>query len=190
MLFENLPSDQAADKTTDESSNKQYRQNPVGHISHERVGIFLTVAGEQALVVSVTRHNDGNKRPDYPHGKNAVDQHFTLGVLVVTGFHHKIGNQPENQPGRDAPPAHAGQQHNDTEQHPADGKHTEFFDFGEEQHHRNTAHKRHDHADKRNENRDKTDGRRSENDDKINRRENTDVDEILSLQFVVHCETS
>lgn len=91
---------------------------------------------------------------------------------------------------RDAPPAHAGQQHNDTEQHPADGKHTEFFDFGEEQHHRNTAHKRHDHADKRNENRDKTDGRRSENDDKINRRENTDIDEILSLQFVVHCETS
>lgn len=40
VLFENLPSDQAADKTTDKSSNKQYRQNPVGHISHERVGIF------------------------------------------------------------------------------------------------------------------------------------------------------
>ena len=46
-------------RPTDKSSNKQYRQNPVGHISHERVGIFLTVAGEQVLVVSVTRHNDG-----------------------------------------------------------------------------------------------------------------------------------
>ena len=30
----------------------------------------------------------------------------------------------------------------------------------------------------------------AKNDDKINRRENTDIDEILSLQFVVHCETS
>ena len=52
------------------------------------------------------------------------------------------------------------------------------------------ADKRHDHADKRNKDRDKTDRRRCENDDKVNRRENTDVDEILSLQFVVHCETS
>lgn len=176
MLFENLPSNQAADKTTDESSNKQYRQNPVGHISHERVGIFLTVAGEQVLVVSVTRHNDGNKGADYPHGKNAVNQHFALGIFVVTDFHHKIGNQPEDQPGRDAPPAHAGQQHNDTQQHSADGKHTEFLNFGEEQHHRNTADKRHDHADKRNKDRDKTDRRRCENDDKVNCRKNTDVD--------------
>ena len=119
-----------------------------------------------------------------------MNQHFALGIFVVTGFHHKIGNQPEDQPGRDAPPAHAGQQHNDTQQHSADGKHTEFLNFGEEQHHRNTAHKRHDHADKRNKDRDKTDRRRCENDDKVNRRENTDVDEILSLQFVVHCETS
>ena len=39
-----------------------------------------------------------------------------------------------------------------------------------------TSHKRHDHADKRNENRDKTDRRRRKNDDKIDRRKNTDVD--------------
>ena len=52
----------------------------------------------------------------------------------------------------------------------------EFLNFGEEQHHRNTAHKRHDHADKWNKDRDKTDRRRCENDDKVNRRKNTDVD--------------
>ena len=50
MLFENLPSNQTANKTADESSDKQYRQNPVGHISHKRIGIFLTVTGEQVLV--------------------------------------------------------------------------------------------------------------------------------------------
>ena len=105
-----------------------------------------------------------------------MDQDLTLGIFVTAAPHHKIRNQSKNQAGGDAPVAHSGEKHNDTEQQSADGQHTKFSDFGEKQHHGDAADQWDNHTDERDENRDKANRRRGKNHDKVDRRKNTDVD--------------
>ena len=128
------------------------------------------------MIVSIPCHNNRDERADHPHGENAVDQDFALGVFVAAALHHEIRDQSKNQAGGDAPVAHSGEQHNDAEQQAADGQHTKLFNFGEKQHHGDAADQRNDHTDERDENRDKANRRRGKDHDKVDRRKNTDVD--------------
>ena len=113
-----------------------------------------------------------------------MDQDFALGVFVAAALHHEIRDQSKNQAGWDAPVAHSGKQHNNTEQQAADSQHTKLFNFGEKQHHGDAADQRNDHTDERDENRDKANRRRGKDHDKVDRRKNTDVDQVFPLKPV------
>lgn len=86
VFLKNLLSDDSANHAADKTGNQKKRKCICTDIPHNRIGIFLTIAGNQILVIAVPCYNNRNIITNNPHRENPMRNDPFLCALIIAGL--------------------------------------------------------------------------------------------------------